>query len=601
MPPHAAASPDPVAPVGPGSWSIGRKLPLLICGLLLAVIGGVSWAAYTGVRRAVIGAAGLRLTNVTDQFAGLLQTSVAQLRAAARTTAGDTALRDYLQHADSVRAARALVALRRGQGLVSVELRDLEGRVLLATHDTARGIPSRLDLGDIAPPADSAVVGPYAPAGDSLIYPVAAPVLVNGVLRGHVVQWRRIATSPRARDQYSRLVGTEASIYFGNRRGDVWTNLERTVPAPLADPGMARELVEYRRADGATVLAAARPVPGSPWIVLVEFPLRVILAPARTFLRRLALVAGIVLVGGLGSAWALSRKLTRPLGQLTDAAGAIAAGDYSRRVPVGRADELGRLAGAFNTMAVRVHEAQHLLEEKVRQRTAELEDRNAVLEAFSYSVSHDLRGPLRTMRGFGQALLDEHADRLDETGRRHLDRIVEGGRRLDGLIQDLLAYSRISREELPLSAVDVAAVARAAMAELETDLRQRHAEVELGEPLPKVMGHRAALTQVFHNLIGNAVKFTPPDRAPRVRVSAEPAGPRVRVWVEDNGIGIALEHQERIFRVFERLHREEDYPGTGIGLAIVEKGVERMGGTVGVESRPGAGSRFWFELTAAVS
>ena len=121
----------------------------------------------------------------------------------------------------------------------------------------------------------------------------------------------------------------------------------------------------------------------------------------------------------------------------------------------------------------------------------------------------------------------------------------------------------------------------------------------MAEPLPTVLGHGTTLAQVFANLVGNAVKFVPAGRVPEVVIRAQPNGDRVRVWVEDNGIGIAPEHHERIFRVFERLHRAEDYPGTGIGLAIVRKGVERMGGAVGLESALGSGSKFWIELPRA--
>jgi signal transduction histidine kinase len=302
---------------------------------------------------------------------------------------------------------------------------------------------------------------------------------------------------------------------------------------------------------------------------------------------------------GLGVAWWLGRRIAAPLRELTVASTAIAGGDYSRLVAVPGDDEVSRLAAAFTVMAGRVHDAQTRLEDQVRERTTELQERNDELEAFGYSISHDLRAPLRAMQGFSQALLEDCGERLDAMGREYAERIVAGSQRMDELIRDLLAYSRVSRAELQLVRVPLTPVAQSALAELSGALRARSAKVQIDEPLPVVLGHPATLSQVLTNLLGNGLKFVPPERVPRLRVSAERHNGQVRVWVEDNGIGIAPEHQTRIFRVFERLHSGDDYPGTGIGLAIVRKAVERMGGQVGVESSLGQGSRFWVELQPA--
>jgi signal transduction histidine kinase len=167
---------------------------------------------------------------------------------------------------------------------------------------------------------------------------------------------------------------------------------------------------------------------------------------------------------------------------------------------------------------------------------------------------------------------------------------------MDGLIQDLLSYSRLGRAELELEPVSLQSIAADVLEQIRLDLLERKASVSVEGPLFMVMGHRLTLTQILINLITNAVKFVAPGVHPRVCVTAEAIGPNVRLWVEDNGIGIAPEHQERIFRVFERLNKAEAYPGTGIGLAIVRRAMERMRGRVGVESEVGKGSRFWIEL-----
>lgn len=238
------------------------------------------------------------------------------------------------------------------------------------------------------------------------------------------------------------------------------------------------------------------------------------------------------------------------------------------------------------------------LEQRVRERTADLRELNAHLEALVFTVAHDLRTPLRGIQGFSKLLLDDCGSMLDDAGKRHLARIQASAERMDQLVIDLMAYGRIARAELELTAVSLGEAWNAAVTQCETLIESRRAEVQSFPPFPRVRAHLPTLTQVLANLLNNAVTFVPRNIPPRVWFWIEDAGPNVRAWVRDNGIGIAPEHHERIFRLFERVETMSE-PGTGVGLSIVRKGVERMQGKVGLESAPGEGSRFWIELHKA--
>lgn len=234
----------------------------------------------------------------------------------------------------------------------------------------------------------------------------------------------------------------------------------------------------------------------------------------------------------------------------------------------------------------------------VEERTKDLRATNEQLEAFVYSVAHDLRGPLRTITGYSQLVVDEHASILPEEAQRLLRRIQASSEFLDKLLLDLLAFGRMGSDRFDLSPVDVAKAWEAALFQCATEIERRGARVEVRGRMPLVMAHEATLGQCFANLLNNALKFSRPDLAPRVTLRIEDRGATVRLWVEDNGIGIPAEQHERVFRVFERLNGSK-YAGTGIGLSIVRKGMERMGGRVGIESSVGEGTRIWLELPKA--
>jgi PAS domain S-box-containing protein len=236
--------------------------------------------------------------------------------------------------------------------------------------------------------------------------------------------------------------------------------------------------------------------------------------------------------------------------------------------------------------------------EELELRVAEREQTNAELEAFSYSVSHDLRAPLRAIEGFTQAFMEDYGSSVDPAGLEYLNEVKAATRRINLLVQDLLNFSRLGRIQFELRPVSVSSAIQQAIGQLSESADRVQVNIR-GEM--HVMAHSQTLVQAISNLVSNAVKFHEAGVHPKVEVSAIRSGDRVRVLVRDNGIGIAPEHQERIFQVFERLHGQEEYPGTGIGLAIVKRGIQRMHGNVGLDSTPGKGSTFWIELPEARS
>ena len=250
------------------------------------------------------------------------------------------------------------------------------------------------------------------------------------------------------------------------------------------------------------------------------------------------------------------------------------------------------------TREEQLQRAHDELEMKVSERTARLQDIVQELEAFSYSVSHDMRAPLRAMISYAQMILEDFGASLPDDGRNYLNKIITSAQRLDRLVTDVLIYSRASRGDMELHPIDLEKVIHQAI-EDNPQFQPPNAEIKIQSPLPEVIGHEASLMQCVNNFLTNAVKFRLPETLPKMKVWSETKGDDVRVWFEDNGIGIAPSDVTRIFSLFGRLHPTSKFEGSGIGLTIARKAVQRMGGRIGVESTPGKGSRFWIEMKHA--
>jgi hypothetical protein len=238
------------------------------------------------------------------------------------------------------------------------------------------------------------------------------------------------------------------------------------------------------------------------------------------------------------------------------------------------------------------------LEQRVAERTAELETANREMEAFSYSVSHDLRAPLRGIDGFARILQEDYSGKLDAEGRRLLGIVCSEAHRMGRLIDNLLDFSRLGRQQMAATTIDMHSLARDVFEELTRMEQGPTPHLQLGR-LPPARGDRAMVRQVFFNLLGNAIKFTSRVAAARIEVSGSISDGMAAYQVRDNGAGFDEQFKDKLFRVFQRLHAENEYEGTGVGLALVQRIVHRHGGRVWAEGRPAAGATFHFTLPAA--
>lgn len=327
---------------------------------------------------------------------------------------------------------------------------------------------------------------------------------------------------------------------------------------------------------------------------------------------RLRLNGGIALAVFCGSVLAalalsqgLARRISGPLLALADTAKAIAQHrDYSVRAPQSGGGELGLLTAAFNTMLTRIHDGEEQrrqlnlqLEQRVEARTADLTAVNRELEAFTYSVAHDLRAPLRHIEAFSKILQEEFAEPLPAEARAYLERIRTGSRHMSQLVDDLLNLARVSRQELRRKTVLLSPLVSEVIAELKGETQGRAIEWRL-QPLPAVQCDAGLMKQVFANLLANAIKYTRPRSRAIIEVGCFGEKGGLTFYVRDNGVGFNMKYVDKLFGVFQRLHRTDEFEGTGVGLATVERIIRKHGGCVWAEGAVNKGAAFYFSLPA---
>ncbi len=409
--------------------------------------------------------------------------------------------------------------------------------------------------------------------------------------------------------------GATGRAYVVNRDGAMIAHSNRTLLERQPNLAERREFLEtitsrsqwhgsYVNFEEVAVVGVSARVPPVNWVVMTEVPRNEIFAKSRRAYIVLGggMLAFVILMMWASAEWMEGLILT-PIERLRDGAERIGRGDLAYRIDAIHQDEIGQVAFAFNHMATELQDLYRDLEQKIAERTEQLEKQtkelarsNAELAQFAYIASHDLQEPLRMVSNYLQLIDHRYRGRLDHDADEFIAYAVDGAVRMQQLIRDLLAYSRVGTRGQAFVPLDMHQLIEQALDDLQVMIQDRHATITVGT-LPQVMGDATQLGQLVQNLLSNAIKFCEKS-APIIEISAN-YETATRQWlfaIRDNGIGIDPEYFERIFLIFQRLHTRSEYPGTGIGLAICKKIVERHSGRIWVESQANQGTTFYFSL-----
>ncbi len=577
------------------------------------VSGALVALTYAESRRSAVERADLRLQTLAQQLGASVQQSASVRLQQAETTAADSSLVDVLsgdEGADTVQR-QFEARLKEEPQSFRMALWTVAGAVVVSANAVdAPELPAPWSAIPQWASRDRVTMSPPVASGNTGVYAVAVPIRRDADTIGFFVTWRRVVSGASSRELLEHLMGPHTRILVGQPEG-VWVDLlDDEVLAALALAPDDRG-VYWAHQDGQQWMGASQAIDGTPWSLRVEFPASVVFGPSWLLLKNTAAVALLLTALGTFGGWVISRRLLAPLRALTRAAIELADGHVTTKVPFSTHDEIGSLAAAFNIMAARVAKGRRELETKVQERTEELtralaqvrehsvqlEGSNRELEAFCYTISHDLRAPLRSIDGFSDVLLTDHADQLDDTGRGYLMRVRRAAKRMDALINDLLELAKVSRVSLDVRPVAIDRLAERAIQDLQEREPGRVVEVVIHSGL-QVHGDPRLLAMAFQNLLENAWKFTAPRAVARIECGMEQADGAARYFVRDNGVGFDMAHASKLFGIFQRLHAMDQFPGTGVGLAIVQRVIERHGGRIWADAAPDAGATFYFTLEA---
>jgi signal transduction histidine kinase len=575
--------------------------------LVLMVGTAISAAAFVVLLRTLHDHAGRRLMVLAAEYRVTYRNSIATSRARIAEAARRPELAAYLRDRDSVRESAARAAMPppgpAPEWVVRLELRDEFGRVLLVAPGPAQGETEFTTLDEVSGPSLMALAqsGPSAVGygnlqrdGEAVLFPIVAGV--GDPASGFLVVWRRVAATWQASQQLATDLGNDAAAYMVNADGTLWTQSGKPV-ASSPKPPIFDRIAEYDRPGRGPVLSVSGPMEGTPWAFAFEFPAAVVQAPARTFLRTIAWVAAVCIVLGMFVAWRLSRRLTQPLYELTQAADGIASGDLSRRAHVTRNDELGRLVRSFNAMAAEVEESRLRLESLVDERTRKLRaaeeslvrrEKLALVGQFASSIGHEIRNPLSVMSNAIYCLKAMLQDATPEA-RKYLDLLDTQAQLSAKIVNDLMDLSRASparREPVGVVSILGPKLEKCAVSGVAV-------ETDIPIDLPEVEVDPVHAAQVIDNLLTNALQAI--EGRGVVRVKARWIDGFVNVEVSDTGPGVVAGNERRIFEPLFTTKAS----GIGLGLALSKSLAQANGGDLTLASQAGESARFIFTVPVA--
>ncbi len=587
--------------------SLEWLLPTTISAMLLVVLLALSWWAYSELSRSLRAGARERLEIVSEQLTNSLQGSIARYQRNVQARADSAGVRAFLRQPtpENLAAARDAITYRgnRPETSAAIELLDARGRRVLATgrdsasvRDAARRLIPRTSS-----PETSAVGAFHALNDTTVLLPVIAMVADKGRRVGYVVEWWLIRQSPAEREMFSRLLGSGGRLLLGGTNG-VWTDQVTVQPPPPRTVAANQDVTVYEDGVRGRQMGTVTAVPGSPWLMFIEFPEVDVLATAFSFRNRLLRAAAVLSVLSFIAAWLISRRLTRPLQELTVVSEAISAGDYSRRVHIDGVDELTRLGSAFNRMTDKVQEAHLDVETKMEELRSTREQfvraqRMEAVGQLAGGIAHDFNNLLTVILAESEFAKDEANS---EARNRSIAEISRAGERAASLTRQLLAFSR--RQLFAPTVFN--------LPELVGDMERMLARL-LGENIrlstvdstrePNVRADKAQIEQVLVNLIVNARdamsnggsisvdtrNIMVDEEYARLREELVP-GEYVLISVSDTGSGISEEVMAHIFEPFYTT--KEHGRGTGLGLATSYGIVKQSGGHIAAYSEPGLGT-----------
>ena len=579
-------------------------MPIAAFVLLVVVLGFYTLLAYRAVAVNAQATATERIRRLANELARNTSTSsTAHMQSLAKTLNGPAFQRAFRTKSFTGMDSALEVLATPTDSTLDVSFYDAARRRIFVNGnqpDPEALTPLDTLFGPAARNDSMAVASPIVPQnGKGSIWTVAAVRDGNTVV-GYIAQIRQIRTTKDAERTIDALIGADSRIVYANTRRPLseWFALDGSVLHNPENVKIVDNTLHYQR-DGDSYIGAIETIANTPYSLVVETSVSAARSRATAFLRQVGAIALVLLILATAFVWIVSRRFTRPLSRLSDAAGAIARGEYERRVDVQREDEIGALAESFNRMAGEIQTTMH----EAQQSRAEAELANRTKSEFLANMSHEIRTPINAMLGYADLMEAGVSGPVTSTQEDQLRRIKTSGKHLIGLIDDLLDFARIETARLTVQSDVVSASDSIRTALTVVDPQAGRKNIQLHSQCSadaRYVGDPKRVEQILVNLLGNAVKFTPENGS--VSIECAPRNKRIEFIVTDTGIGIPANRIDAIFEPFVQAHGggyTRRHGGTGLGLAISRRLAELMHGTLTVQSREGEGSRFVLTLPAA--